>query len=254
MVPGMSHSLQLLASALPVRTAPCAAPARRVPLLPALVLALTAGCVQTAEGDPFRIVGPAHFVDGFAPVADDGRVQVLVEIPTGTLAKWEVSKKDGALEWQFEEEVPRVVQYLGYPGNYGMVPGTYLPKDLGGDGDPLDVLVLGTALDRGAIVSARLIGVMEMLDGGEQDNKLIAVLDGTPFERIGSIDELDERYPGVTTIVSTWFRNYKRGAKVEVSGFLGPDEAETVLAAAIEAYRAAQVAQNSTHAGAGSGR
>ena len=45
---------------------------------------------------------------------------------------------------------PREVKYLGYPGNYGMIPRTLLPKELGGDGDPLDVIVLGPAVERGS--------------------------------------------------------------------------------------------------------
>ncbi len=218
-------------------------PARALAWPTCIVLAalvVSSGCASRPVNDPFRLVGSAHYVDGFSPITEGGRVNVVIEIPTGTLAKWEVDKADGALAWQFEDEVPRVVQYLGYPGNYGMIPGTYLPKNLGGDGDPLDVLVLGTALERGAVVSARLIGVMEMLDGGEQDDKLIAVLTGTPFEQLGSVDELDDRFPGIRSIVETWFGNYKGRGKVVVTGFRGPQRALEILNAAIDAYDAAR--------------
>ena len=51
--------------------------------------------------------------------------------------------------WTFDHDTPRIVNYLGYPGNYGMIPRAFLPKNLGGDGDPLDVLLLGPSIKRG---------------------------------------------------------------------------------------------------------
>ena len=189
-----------------------------------------------------RIEGPLHFVDGYPAVSDDGLVNVVVEIPSGTLAKWEVDKGDGALAWQFEDGGPRVVRFLGYPGNYGMVPRTYLPKSEGGDGDPLDVLVLGDALERGSIRPVRLIGVLEMLDRGEQDDKLIAVAAGTPFEKVASMEELDEGFPGASEIISIWFESYKGPGKIKVEGFSGPDRANEILEAAKAAYAEAQIA------------
>jgi inorganic pyrophosphatase len=122
-----------------------------------------------------------HLVRDFPPRTDAGLVNVVVEIPAGTNAKWEVVKESGRLEWEQRGGRPRVFDYLAYPGNYGMVPRTLLPKELGGDGDPLDVIVLGPALERGSVVAVRLIGILELLDGGEQDDKLIAVLPGAPL-------------------------------------------------------------------------
>ena len=67
----------------------------------------------------------------------DGTVKAIVEIPAGTSAKWEISKDDPhAVYWELKKGAPRIVDYLGYPGNYGAIPGTALPKELGGDGDP----------------------------------------------------------------------------------------------------------------------
>ena len=59
----------------------------------------------------------------------------------------------------------RVVQFLAYPGNYGMVPSTLHSKESGGDDDPLDVIVLGASMARGALVPVTPIGVLGMLDG-----------------------------------------------------------------------------------------
>ncbi len=119
--------------------------------------------------------------------------------------KWEIDKITGHLEWEFKDSQPRIVKYLGYPGNYGMIPRTLLPKERVGDGDPLDVIVLGPAVPRGSILKARLIGVMKMLDNGEQDDKLIAVMLDSPLGNIKSIVELDQRFNGITQILDNWF-------------------------------------------------
>lgn len=52
----------------------------------------------------------------------DGSINVLIEIPSGTNGKWEVNKETGNLDWEFKKGVPRVVQSLPYPANYGMIP------------------------------------------------------------------------------------------------------------------------------------
>ena len=131
--------------------------------------------------DEYTIVGKKNFMNDFIPLNNDGTINVIVEIPTGTIGKWEVDKSDGNLKWEFKKGKPRIVKFLGYPGNYGMIPRTMLPKELGGDGDPLDVIVLGPSVPRGSVVSAKLIGVLKLLDGGEQDDKLLAVLENSPL-------------------------------------------------------------------------
>jgi len=60
-----------------------------------------------------------------------------------------------------------------------MIPQTLLSKENGGDGDPLDVIILGPSISRGSVVKAHLIGVLKLLDGGEQDDKLIAIIDNS---------------------------------------------------------------------------
>lgn len=143
-------------------------------------------------------LGQIDFLSDFQPVDVNGDVQVVIEIPSGSTAKWEV--RNGK---------PRIVNYLGYPGHYGMIPGTLLPKSAGGDGDPLDAIVIGTAIERGEIVAVKLIGVMVLIDQGEQDDKLIAVCAGSPLFAVDSIKQLDEEYPGISEILEIWFSNYK---------------------------------------------
>ncbi|EHA16607.1 inorganic diphosphatase [Halomonas sp. HAL1] len=192
--------------------------------------------------DEFTIVGDDDLMTMDA-INADGSVRAIVEIPTGTSAKWEVSKDDPkAVYWEYKDGEPRVVSYLGYPGNYGAIPGTALPKELGGDGDPLDVIVLGQAVPRGEIVDVNVIGVLKMLDGGEQDDKLIAVLtQDSPFAHIESMAQLDSEYPAVSQIIDLWFANYKGpDGGMEGLGFDDAESARAALEAAAENFAAMQ--------------
>jgi len=192
------------------------------------------------QKDDFTIVGTDDLME-LTAINEDGTVRAIVEIPTGTSAKWEVSKDDPkAVYWEYKNDKPRVVNYLGYPGNYGAIPGTALPKELGGDGDPLDVIVLGQAVPRGEVVDVRVIGVLKMLDGGEQDDKLIAVLaKDSPFAHIESMAQLDAEYPGVSQIIDLWFANYKGpDGGMEGKGFEDAATARTVLEAAAANFEA----------------
>ena len=187
--------------------------------------------------DQYTLVGPKNFLKDIQPTNSDGTINVVIEIPTGTTAKWEVDKKDGSLKWEFKNGRPRIVKYLGYPGNYGMIPQTLLSEESGGDGDPLDVLVLGEYAPRGSVVKAKLIGVLKFLDGGEKDDKLLAVLAGTPFFEINSVRELDKKFDGASKIIEIWFANYKGPGKVESKGMNSVEEAKRVLNMAIKAYK-----------------
>src|SRR5437773_5893725 len=90
----------------------------------------------------------------------------VVEIPMGSNVKYELDKKTGLLR------VDRVLySAVHYPANYGFLPRTYCD-----DGDPLDVLVLGQAMVAPlCIMRAKTIGVMQMIDQNEEDDKIIAV-------------------------------------------------------------------------------
>lgn len=198
--------------------------------------ALAGDEVRYTKPDPYTLLASKHLLTELAPRNADGTVTAVVEIPAGTTDKWEVDQQTGGLRWEFKSGAPRVVQYLGYPGNYGMVPRTVLSKEQGGDGDPLDVVVLGPALERGAVVHVRVLGMLRMLDGGERDDKLLAVVEGTAFAAVKDVAELDQRFPGVTSILGTWFANYKGPGVTETHGCAGPDEGERLLADAIEAF------------------
>ncbi|MDB4533527.1 inorganic diphosphatase [Vicingaceae bacterium] len=187
--------------------------------------------------DEYTIIGKKNYLTGYAPIDSLGNVNVVIEIPTGTTAKWEVEKPSGNLKWEFVDGAPREIKYLGYPGNYGMIPRTLLPKELGGDGDPLDVLVLGSAVERGSVLKTKIIGMLKLLDRGEQDDKLIAVVEGSPFFNINSLEELDSNFDGSTIIIQTFFSNYKGPGKMKPLGWENEIESKKILDFSIEEFK-----------------
>tara|TARA_B100000686_G_C16793430_1_gene980416 strand:+ start:1839 stop:2525 length:687 start_codon:yes stop_codon:yes gene_type:complete len=185
----------------------------------------------------FTLSGPKNYLDGWPARTGNGLLHVIVEIPAGTNQKWEVTKSDGKMIWEMKKGKRRIVKYLPYPTNYGMVPRTLLPEQLGGDGDPLDILLLGPAKPRGEVAVGRLIGILKLLDDGERDDKLIAVEVNGPLSRIRNIDQLKMQFRGVVDILETWFVNYKGKGRIESGGFAGIAEAESVLESAIYSWR-----------------
>ena len=181
--------------------------------------------------DQYSTYSEAHLVEDIPITNAGGVLQAVVEIPTGTSGKWEIIE-NGNLEWEFKKAEPRIVNYLPYPGNYGSVPQT-----LGGDGDPIDVIILGQAVARGEVVGFTPIGLMEMIDGGEEDYKIIATMANSPLAHINSLVQLEEEYPGVKDIIEIWFSNYKGiGADVVIGGWQDQSGAVDYIQAAYQKF------------------
>jgi len=197
----------------------------------------TGDTLHVTAQDKYTLIGKKHLANDFPAFANSGNIMVVVEIPTGTNAKWEVDKATGGLKREFKKGKPRTVAYLGYPGNYGMIPRTILSEKSGGDGDPLDVLLLGPALPRGTVIEARAIGVLKLLDDGEQDDKIIAVLPGSKLGKISSIKKLDKKFKGITDIIEIWFSNYKGPGRITSQGYRGPEKARKIIKQASKAYK-----------------
>ena len=175
------------------------------------------------EEAPYELRGEKNFYTGYESANSDGTINAVIEIRSGDNEKWEV-RKDGVMRWDQENGKPRIVKYLGYPANYGMV-----PKTIWGDGDPLDVLVIGKQLKRGQVIKAKLVGVLKMVSEGTRDDKLIAVLPDTCFGDIRSMEEFNRAFPGAASIIETWFNHYEGPGKVQTEGFGSFDEANSVL-------------------------
>ena len=165
------------------------------------------------------------------PVIDnDGYVNVLIEIPSGTLEKWELNKDSGIIERDYKNGKPRTINYLGYPANYGMIPNTLSNEELGGDGDPLDILVLGSPINKGELVKVKVIGMIEMLDNGQKDDKFIAVKkNDLIFSKINKVQEIKENFPGLLKILKLWFENYKGINQIQVTNIYEKSIANEIL-------------------------
>lgn len=155
-------------------------------------------------------------------------VPVIIEVPRGSKTKYELDKPSGLLK------VDRVLfSSVHYPANYGFIPRTYCD-----DKDPLDVLVLGQdPVVPLAIMRARPIGVMKMLDQGEADDKIIAVhADDPEFASYHSIKELP---PHRLREVQRFFEDYKilEQKTVKIEGFLDRKEAIAIVSEAIAFYK-----------------
>lgn len=139
----------------------------------------------------------------------DSTINVLIEIPAGSTEKWEYDKEERKMKIDSVAGQPRIINYLGYPANYGMIPHTQSAALIGGDGDPLDVLVIGPSLDRPSIVKCKILGVLKLQDDGETDDKLIGATNSHPLALLSDLSEIDSIYPGMLDIIETWFVNYK---------------------------------------------
>ncbi|WP_179354644.1 inorganic diphosphatase [Winogradskyella vidalii] len=192
---------------------------------------------KNSENKSEAITPKVNLLTDIEPRLENGDVNAIIEIPAGTLDKWELNKATGNVEWEMVNNQPRVVNYISYPGNYGMIPKTLLSKEKGGDGDPLDILVLGPPVERGQILKCKVIGVLYLTDRGEQDDKLIAVSRLSTLYRINSIEELNNEYNGVSEIVQLWFTNYKGPNKMESKGFGSKKAALEILTTAIDKHQ-----------------
>ncbi|MGZ3844492.1 MAG: inorganic diphosphatase, partial [Flavisolibacter sp.] len=149
-----------------------------------------------------------------------GIVNAIIEIPEGSRTKYEVDKKTGLLK------MDRVVySSFHYPVNYG-----FIPQTLGLDGDPLDILVLcSQSIQALCLVRATVIGNMQMIDSGEEDDKIIAVATDDPsVNHITSIDDLPKHF---ISVLRNYFEQYKvlENKEVVIEDFQDKDVAFRII-------------------------
>src|SRR5688572_25986635 len=155
-------------------------------------------------------------------------VYALIEIPEGSRTKYEIDKPTGLLK------LDRVIySSFHYPVNYG-----FIPKTLGEDGDPLDILVLcSESIQPLCLVEALVIGNMQMTDNGETDDKIIAVAAKDPgVNHLKNVKELPAHF---FSVLKNYFEQYKvlENKKVQIDEFQDKETAYTVIQSAIELYK-----------------
>ncbi|XOV91962.1 MAG: inorganic diphosphatase [Bacteroidota bacterium] len=157
-------------------------------------------------------------------------VNGIIEIPQNTRAKYELDKESGMLL------LDRVIySSMYYPANYGFIPQTYCD-----DKDPLDILVLSQiTFVPMCIVAAKVIGVMQMLDDGEKDDKIIAVAaNDMSVNHMNDISDLPEHF---VKELKNFFEDYKKLEKnktVEVEEFQDATTARTIIEKSLVDYQA----------------
>lgn len=185
----------------------------------------------------YKLVSKKHFINDFVPINENGTVNVVIEIPSGTLEKWEISNISGDILWGFKNGKPRKVQYLGYPFNYGAIPRTLLSINDGGDGDPLDAILIGPPFKRGEVKSGKVVGVLKLIDDGEKDDKILIVHPSSPLYKVKDINNLISNFPGVLTIIEIWFGNYKGMGVIKTNGYDNKKNAMFILSSAIRSFQ-----------------
>ncbi len=134
-------------------------------------------------------------------------MNAVVEIPAGESNKFEYDPATGEFPVSLRNGQPRRIRFLPYPANYGFIPGTKMDKEAGGDGDAVDVFVLCGALPTGTVLEVEAIGIIELLDAGERDDKLIAI-PVDPELRTMSAEEITDLPSAVRDILVAWLLNY----------------------------------------------
>ena len=158
---------------------------------------------------------------------EKNNLNVIVEIPKRSRVKYELDKETGLIKYDRVLYSP-----MHYPANYGFVPQT-----LWEDGDPLDVLILGDEpLVPGCIVEARPIGVLDMIDGGEGDAKVLAVPTADP--RWKNTKDISDLEPHFLEEIKHFFTVYKdlQKKKVDVGEWRDRDSAMNDVERSIELY------------------
>ncbi len=151
----------------------------------------------------------------------------VIEISKGSKKKYELDKETGLII------LDRILHSaVHYPANYGFIPKTY-----GDDKDPLDVLLLcSETIEPLTLVEAYPIGVMHMVDGGDNDEKIIAIAKNDPI--YNSYKDISELPKHIFDEMKHFFVTYKdlENKKTSVEKLEGAKEAKEIIKACIENY------------------
>ena len=147
-------------------------------------------------------------------------VRMIVEIPQHSANKYEYDGNLGVFRLDRALYSP-----MHYPGDYGFIPGT-----LAADNDPLDVLVLVQQPSYpGVLIEVRPVGVLNMVDNDQKDQKILAVPNRNP--RYDQIHTMDQIFPHVRREIEHFFSIYKEleGKVTTMEGWGEPRDARRAI-------------------------
>ena len=154
-------------------------------------------------------------------------VQAIIEVPKDCSLKYELDKESGLMRLD-----RALYSAVYYPGDYGFIPRTYWE-----DSDPLDILIISNfSTYPGTIVNARPIGIIDMYDGSERDDKIIAVHASDPrFKDFRTLKDVPEH---MLLEIKHFFETYKQlqKKKVKVLNFKGVEAAHKCIRRGIKLY------------------
>jgi inorganic pyrophosphatase len=154
-------------------------------------------------------------------------VNGIIEIPKGSKGKYELDKDSGLLK------LDRVLfSAVHYPAAYGFIPKTYCD-----DKDPLDILVLCSVdIVPMCLVDAKVIGVMQMIDQDEEDDKIIAV--AANDVSVNHYNDIADLPPHTLLEMQRFFEDYKalEHKHVSVERFMGREDAYRIIEDSIKLY------------------
>ncbi|MBL9031103.1 MAG: inorganic diphosphatase [Phycisphaerae bacterium] len=178
------------------------------------------------------MIHPWHGVTPGIDGADlPGSFRAVIEIPKGSNLKYELDKPTGLLK------LDRVLSSaVFYPANYG-----FIPQTLAEDDDPMDVLVYCTEeIPPLTLCDARAVGLMSMLDQGDADHKIIAVLRQDPI--YAEFTKASDFPRHIFKMLKRFFQDYKtlEGKDVAVDEILPAEAAHAIIEDSLQRYERAR--------------
>ena len=160
----------------------------------------------------------------------NGTLNTVVEIPEGSFLKIEWDRQRAA--FMLDRVEPSI---YAKPCNYG-----FIPQTLDEDGDELDTLVVcGEPIPTGVWLEAKIIGVMNFIDDGDNDHKIVVVPtdDRNTGDSINSLEDLGERWQQKVTEHFTHYKDLKKPGRTNVTGWGDIEAAKKIIAESIERYK-----------------
>jgi inorganic pyrophosphatase len=159
----------------------------------------------------------------------NGLVNTVIEIPQGSFLKIEWDRERAA--FTLDRVEPSIYKK---PVNYG-----FIPQTLDDDGDELDTLVVtGEPIPTGVWLKAKVIGIMNFIDDGENDYKIVCVPadDRNTGDSINSLDDLGERWMQQVKEHFSHYKDLKKPGTTNVTGWGDVEEAKKIIAESIERW------------------